>query len=223
MKNGKWIVLLGVPGCGKGTQCELLKNSNLDFKVICVGDVLRSNNSMLIPQLGKTVSEILGRGILLPDDAIIDLVKSELSKMSNVKNHNLIFDGFPRTIGQAEALTKVASDFNQKISYALSFDIPDDLLIKRITGRYSCKNCGKIYNDYFFKPEKEGVCDICGSSEFNRRKDDNENSLSVRLGEYHSKTQPLIDFYKNQGVIYSINADRNASDIHNEILSILKS
>ena len=128
MKNGKWIVLLGVPGCGKGTQCELLKNSNLDFKVICVGDVLRSNNSMLIPQLGKTVSEILGRGILLPDEAIIDLVKSELSKMSNVKNHNLIFDGFPRTIGQAEALTKVASDFNQKISYALSFDIPDDLL-----------------------------------------------------------------------------------------------
>ena len=221
MKNGKWIVLLGVPGCGKGTQCELLKNSALEFKVICVGDVLRANTSMLIPQLGKTVSEILGRGILLPDDAIIELVKSELTKMANVQNHNLIFDGFPRTIRQAETLTKMVSDFNQKISYALSFDIPDALLSKRITGRYSCQNCGKIYNDYFFKPGKKGICDICGSSEFNRRKDDNEHSLSVRLGEYHSKTQPLIDFYKNQGVLYNINADRDVSVVHNEILSIL--
>lgn len=221
MINGKWIVLLGAPGCGKGTQCESLKNSDLAFKAVCVGDVLRSNVNMVISQLGKTVSEILGRGVLLPDEAIIDLVKSELSKMKKASSQNLIFDGFPRTIGQAKALTDMLKNFGQKIAYAINFEIPDDLLIKRITGRYICATCGKIYNEYSCKPEVSGICDICGGKDFKWRKDDNENALAVRLKEYHTKTHPLIEYYDSQNVLVRINADRSASSIHNELLSIL--
>lgn len=222
MINGKWIVLLGAPGCGKGTQCELLINSEFHFKTICVGDILRNNKELVIQPLGKTVKEILGRGVLLPDSAIIELIKSALAKIENVITQNLIFDGFPRTIGQAEALDKITAEFGQKISNVINFAITDDRLMKRILGRFSCQNCGKIYNDYSSKPLREGVCDICGHQEFNRRKDDNEKSLSVRLQEYHDKTQPLINFYEKAGTLKSINANNDKATINKEIISLLK-
>lgn len=221
MNSGKWIVLLGAPGCGKGTQGELLVNSGFSFKVICVGDILRENLQTIVPQLGKTVGEIIGGGTLLPDSVIVDLVKNAMSQMNDVLNANIIFDGFPRTIGQAEALSNMTKSLGHKISHVINFEIDDAVLVKRITGRSKCKNCGKIYNDYFSKPKVSGVCDVCGCKEFVRRDDDNETALKKRLSEYYSKTQPLIEFYKNLGLLHSVNADAGTATVYKTVVEIL--
>ncbi len=221
MNSGKWIVLLGAPGCGKGTQSELLVNSDFSFKVICVGDILRENLQTVVPQLGKTVGEIIGNGTLLPDAVIVDFVKNAMAKIDDFLNTNLIFDGFPRTLGQAEALLTMTKALGHKISHVINFEIDDDVLVKRITGRSKCKDCGKIYNDYFSKPKISGVCDICGCKEFVRRSDDNETALNKRLSEYYSKTQPLIEFYKNLNLLYSVKADTDTSIVYKNVTEIL--
>lgn len=221
MNSGKWIVLLGAPGCGKGTQSELLVTSDFSFKVICVGDILRSNLKTVVPQLGKPVGEIIGRGTLLPDDVIVYFVKDAMSKMDNVLNTNLIFDGFPRTIGQGEALAKMTKSLGHEISHVINFEIDDVILTKRVAGRSKCKSCEKIYNDYFNKPKVLGVCDVCGCKEFVRRKDDNEEVLKNRLSEYYSKTKPLIEFYKNLGLLFSVNADAETATVYKDIIEIL--
>ena len=214
-----WIILLGVPGCGKGTQSENLVKSG--FEVISVGDILRKNQKTIVPGQTKTIGELIGSGILLPDEVVIGVVKLELEKIGNVNNKNLIFDGFPRTIGQAEALDKLANEFCTSIKYVLNFEIDNEVVVKRIVGRYKCSKCGKIYNDFYLKPKKQDVCDVCGSADFERRADDTEEALRNRLAEYYKKTQPLIDFYRKSGKLYSINADNDFEIVKKSVFNVL--
>lgn len=217
MSNSLWIVLLGAPGCGKGTQAEYLV-ANDGFSIISVGDLLRSNKSKFVDEIGKTIGDIISKGELLPDKVVLDLVEAELNKIENVSSKNLIFDGFPRTIGQAERLNTSISRFGKQIDCVLNFVIADEVIKKRILGRYKCSKCGKIYNDFFLNPKKEGVCDICGSTKFDRRADDNEASLETRLSEYHKKTVSLKDFYRTAGVLKDINADAAFSEVRESVL-----
>lgn len=219
--KGKWIVFLGVPGCGKGTQSELLVKSELKFKTICVGDVLRTNKELFVPQFNKTVGEIIGSGMLLPDFVIGNLVRNELDKIDGVRSHNILFDGFPRTMPQAEELSKIAKSFSVELAHVINFEIPDEILLKRIIGRFKCKNCGRIYNEYFCRPIKANVCDICSGTDFIRRADDNETSLNVRLAEYRSKTQPLIEFYQKLNIISNVDANQSSDDVYNALMKII--
>lgn len=221
INTGKWIVFLGVPGCGKGTQSELLVKSEFKFKTICAGDVLRSNKELFVPQINKTVGEIIGSGMLLPDFVIVKLIHNELDKIDNVRTQNILFDGFPRTVPQAEELSKISKSFGIELARVINFEIPDEILLKRIIGRFKCKNCGKIYNEYFCRPIKANICDICSGTDFIRREDDNETSLNVRLTEYYSKTQPLIEFYQKLNILSNIDANQNADSIYNALINII--
>ncbi len=220
MSDSLWIVLLGAPGCGKGTQAEYLVSEN-GFSIISVGELLRANKSKFIEKENKTIGDIISGGALLPDDVVMDLVSDELSKIDEVFSKNLIFDGFPRTVGQATSLNSLISKFEKKIDCVLNFDIEDEVIKKRILGRYKCSKCGKIYNDFFLKPMNEGICDICGSRTFDRRADDNEESLQKRLSEYHKKTVALKDFYESSGILKSVNADADFSEVRKSVLNSL--
>ncbi|MBR1944039.1 MAG: nucleoside monophosphate kinase [Alphaproteobacteria bacterium] len=223
--RGKWVVLLGAPGCGKGTQSEYLIASDFNFKVVSVGEILRHNKDTIVPGQIKTIGELIGAGLLLPNEVVIGVVKLELEKMNsiigNISDQNIIFDGFPRTIKQAEALDELAKGFNNSINYVINFEIKEDVLFKRILGRYKCSNCGRIYNDYFLPTKVSGVCDVCGGKVFDRRMDDNEESLKVRITEYYKNTYPLIDFYKKSNTLYNVNADDEFEHVKNCVLEIL--
>lgn len=217
MSTGKWIVLMGAPGCGKGTQAEWLI-SEAKFAVISVGELLRSNKSRSVTPDGKTIGDIIGTGALLPDEIVVDLVKAELKNIEIITTKNVLFDGFPRTPWQAEALAKVAKDeFGKDLDVVLNFVVEDDVITKRILGRYKCSKCGKIYNDFFLIPKKEGICDVCGCDQFDRRTDDNEESLKKRLSEYHNKTTALIDFYTKAGILKNINADADFETVKKSV------
>ena len=223
--KGKWVVLLGAPGCGKGTQSEYLIESDFKFKVVSVGEILRHNKSTIVPGQVKTIGEIIGAGLLLPDEVVTGVVKLELSKMESlmgaIAEQNIIFDGFPRTIGQATALNELANEFHNSIDYVINFEIKEDVLFKRILGRYKCSNCGKIYNDYFLPTKVSGICDQCGGKEFNRRMDDNEESLKTRIIEYYKNTYPLINFYKEAHTLYNVNAENEFEQVKECVLKIL--
>lgn len=214
--SGKWIVFLGAPGCGKGTQAEYLV-SDFGFSVVSVGDVLRANLDKELSD-GRKIGEIIGSGSLLPDEVVIDLVRDQMKKVSDVSSKNFLFDGFPRTEGQARALNSLAAEFSKSLFKVINFVVGDDVITKRILGRVKCSKCGKIYNKFFLMPKKEGVCDVCGGTEFEQRADDNEASLIKRLSEYHSKTKPLIDFYAESGILYDIDAGRSFDEVKESLL-----
>lgn len=220
MIASKWIVLMGIAGSGKGTQSEYLAKEH-GFTVISVGELLRSNQNKVIDASGETIGHVITSGALLPDGVVLDLVKAELEKIENVANKNILFDGFPRTPGQAEALNKIAEGFGKQIDYVLRFVIDDEVVTKRIMGRYKCSKCGKIYNDYFLKPIKDGICDVCGGTEFDRRADDNEESLKMRLKEYHTTTVAVVDYYSKIGVLKEINADADFESVKKSVIKSL--
>ena len=220
MMESKWVVLMGVAGCGKGTQSEYLTHEH-NFTVISVGELLRHNKDKVIDDSGETIGHVITSGALLPDGVVLDLVKAELGKIDAVASKNMLFDGFPRTPGQAEQLNKIAEGFGKKIDCVLRFVIDDDVVTKRIMGRYKCSKCGKIYNDYFLRPVKDGVCDVCGGTEFDRRADDNEESLKMRLKEYHTTTVAVVDYYSKMGVLKEINADADFENVKKSVVASL--
>lgn len=211
-----WIVLLGAPGCGKGTQSERL-TADYGFKAVSTGDLLRANKDKVISD-GRTIGGVLEAGSLLPDSVTIALIKEELEKF---RADNIIFDGFPRTVVQAEALDKMALECGKKIDKVINFEIEDEVIVKRITGRFKCVKCGKIYNRFFLQTTVPGICDECGSVEFEYRSDDNEESLIKRLSEYHEKTYPLIDFYSKSGILYTVNADAPFIEVTESVMKVL--
>lgn len=215
--NGKWVVFLGPPGCGKGTQSEYLVKEK-GFFSLSTGDLLRSNINKVIDEYGKTIGEVIGSGSLLPDHVTVDLISDKLRDFGDV---DVLFDGFPRTIGQAEALDEMCVKFKRGLDKVINFVIDDDVIIKRILGRFKCSSCGKIYNEFFLNTKIANVCDVCGGKEFDRRSDDNEESLKKRLAEYHSKTYPLIDFYSKSGILYNVDADAPLEEVKASVLEVL--
>ena len=211
------LLIIGAPGAGKGTMSDLILK-NYDIVHVSTGDMLRSAVKNGTP-VGLAAQEYMNKGALVPDSIIHDIIVERLS-MDDV-NKGFLFDGYPRTEVQAVDLTDILDKLNKKIDCIINLEIEDEELIKRITGRRLCPNCGEIYNIYYKAPLVEGVCDNCNSA-LSQRKDDNVESLTERLHEYHKKTQPVIEHYKKMGLVKDIDAKRSVEEIFSEIESILK-
>lgn len=210
------ILLLGAPGAGKGSQAKLIKD-HYHIPHISTGDMFREAIKEG-SELGKLANTYISRGDLVPDEVTIGLVKERLSK-SDCKNGYLL-DGFPRTLAQAEALSIIGKELNRPITHVLDIIVSEDVLIHRITGRLVCKKCGAPYHIDNHKPKVEGICDLCGG-ELVKRVDDNADTLIERLKQYHMQTEPLINYYKNLNLVYSIDGNQELSAVFNQIKSIL--
>ncbi len=212
------IVLLGAPGAGKGTQAKKLIEK-YGIPQISTGDILRKAVADGTP-LGKEAKSYMDKGELVPDSVVIGLVKERLQQDDCKKG--FILDGFPRNTSQAETLDKVLDEMGMPLQVALSVDVDFDVLMKRLTGRRTCKSCGQMYNIYFSPPQKEGVCDKCGG-ELYQRDDDKEETIKKRLEVYESQTAPLIDYYGKKGILKKVNGVGNIEEIFANICAILDS
>ncbi|MBU4320303.1 MAG: adenylate kinase [Nitrospinae bacterium] len=210
------IVLLGAPGAGKGTQAKKLID-NYGIPQISTGDILRQNVADGTP-LGKEAKSYMDRGELVTDRVVLGLVEDRLKKDDCKKGY--ILDGFPRNTAQAEALDKILASLGMSLTGALSVDVPKDDLMKRLTGRRTCKGCGQMYNIYFSLPKKEGVCDKCGGELF-QRDDDKEETIRKRLDVYDAQTAPLIDYYKKKGILKSVMGIGNIDEIFKKVCTLL--
>ena len=211
------LVLLGPPGAGKGTQAKLLEDSRSLVK-LSTGDMLRAAGAAGT-LLGRKAGQIMERGELVPDDLVIKLIAERLDE--DAGGQGFIFDGFPRTVAQAEALDRLLKQRDKKLDAVVVMDVDDDALVERIAGRFACGKCGEGYHDLYKLPKVEGVCDRCGSTEFVQRKDDNEEVVRARLKAYHAQTEPLIEYYERQGKVRAVDGMADIPTVHKEIARAL--
>lgn len=210
------LVLFGPPGAGKGTQGTMLAEQRGLLK-ISTGDILRDAARAGTP-LGIEAKKFMDAGELVPDAVILGLVREAIEDASGA---GFIMDGFPRTIPQAEGVDAMLAELKQPIGAVIVLDVEDDTLVKRLSGRRSCPQCGAVYNVYFDKPKNDEKCDRCGS-ELVQRADDARDTVVRRLEVYKKQTQPIIDYYGKTGVpIYPINGDRGIDDVLQDILKIV--
>ncbi len=212
------LILLGAPGAGKGTQAVYIAKE-YSIPHISTGDIFRSNIKAGTP-VGVKAKAYIDKGQLVPDEVVIELVASRL-KEDDCKDGYLL-DGFPRTMVQAEKFEKMLKRLNQNIDNVIELDVDDEVITTRITGRYSCKNCGVGYHDKYLLPKIEGVCDNCGGKEFIRREDDELSNISSRLENYRTLTYPVLSFYKEKGLLSSVNGVGSAKEIYLRIAKIFK-
>ncbi len=207
------LILLAAPGAGKGTQAELLCEK-FGIPTVSTGAMLRKNIADGT-QLGKMAEKYINDGKLVPDDVIIGLVQSRIAE-GDCKN-GFILDGFPRTIAQAEALS--ASDV--KIDKVLNIEVPDEKIIERLAGRLECKSCGTTYHKEHRPPKVDGKCDRCGG-DLRVRDDDKPETVKQRLKTYHTQTKPLVDYYKEKGMLRVVSGQEKIEDTHKAVLSALE-
>jgi len=210
----KIILLLGLPGSGKGTQGAIL-SKELALPHISTGDIFRK---MILDESkeSKMLAKYMNEGKLVPTDLVNKIVRQFI--LSDECHEGCILDGYPRTLGQAEYFIENI-DTNVNVIF---FDVADDIVVKRILGRISCVSCGRLYNEYFDQPKKEGVCDECGATEFAARADDDESTILSRIEEYKKETLPLIEYYKHKGKFFTVNAGESKEQVVNELASIIK-
>jgi adenylate kinase len=189
------IILLGPPGAGKGTQARRLVDEE-GMVQLSTGDMLRAAKTSGT-ELGNKVAEVMARGDLVTDDIVIGLIAEQLD--GEASQHGLIFDGFPRTLAQADALEDLLRRKDKDLDAVVEMRVEDEELVRRISGRFTCANCGEVYHDETRPPSTPGVCDSCGGTEFVRRADDNAESVRVRLAAYYRNTAPLIGYYHAKG------------------------
>ena len=212
------IVLIGPPGCGKGTQAKTLVD-NHGMEHLSSGDLLRSAIAQGTA-LGKRVEAIIERGELVDDASMIDLIAERIDRTDPAGGY--IFDGFPRTVAQAEALDRMLDERGMKVDSVIELKTDDTALVARITGRYICAKCGEGYHDQFKHPTTKGVCDNCGGTEFTRRDDDKEETVKARLGVYHEQTERLLPYYKGKGVLKSVDGMAEIDAVANAIQRVMK-
>ena len=208
------LVFLGPPGAGKGTQAKLL-SQRMGFLHLSTGDLLREAVKNQTP-LGKKAKEYMDRGELVPDELIVQLIEKTMPKDGNV-----ILDGFPRTVNQALALEEMLKGKGEKISKVLFFDVPDEVIIDRLSGRRVCSKCGAVYHMKYNPPKIEGVCDLCGGT-LVQRDDDKEEVVKKRLEVYRKQTQPLIEFYQDRGIIYKLDAGKAVEELFEEVKGLVR-
>lgn len=199
MKSGLKAIIFGAPGAGKGTYSTRMQNQ-LGVDVIAMGDIFRESvkqNTVL----GKKVKSYVEKGALVPDEVVLEVLKDRLKKVP--KSKGFLLDGFPRTIAQAESLQSIA-----KIDVILMLDVPDQIIIERLTSRRLCKSCGAVYNIRFLKPKVEGKCDKCGG-ELYQRSDDNEAVIRNRLQVYKTQTEPLVEYYRKKNTPFIVNVTKS--------------
>ena len=211
------IIMLGAPGAGKGTQAKMLAGK-YNIPHISTGDIFRSNIKNGT-ELGKKAKEYMDQGMLVPDELTVDLVIDRVQN-EDCKN-GYILDGFPRTIPQAEALTKALSERNEKIDAAVDVEVPDEAIVTRMSGRRACVSCGATYHIVHTPTKTPGICDVCGEKLI-LRDDDKPETVQKRLTVYHEQTQPLIDYYKGLGVLVSVDGTKDLNDVFSDICAILE-
>jgi adenylate kinase len=194
------IILLGPPGAGKGTQAQRLVDRH-GMRQLSTGDMLRAAVKAGTP-VGLEAKAVMDRGELVSDAIVSALIGEELDAMG--PGTGAIFDGYPRTAAQADALDAILSSRGRTLDYVIELDVNEDALVERITGRFTCAQCGKGYHDRFEQPRQPGTCDRCGSREFKRRPDDNEGTVRTRMAEYRAKTAPILPIYEARGLVRRI-------------------
>lgn len=210
------IIMLGAPGAGKGTQAKQIADK-YSIPHISTGDIFRANIKNGT-ELGKKAKQYMDQGALVPDELTCDLVMDRIQQ-DDCKN-GFVLDGFPRTIPQAEALDAALGKINEKMDYAIDVDVPDENIVNRMSGRRACLNCGATYHLISIPPKVEGICDRCGS-EIVLREDDKPETVQKRLKVYHEQTQPLIDYYKNQGILKFVDGTQPMDEVFKAIVTIL--
>ena len=211
------IIMLGAPGAGKGTQAKRIAKK-YDIPHISTGDIFRANIKEKT-ELGNKAKEYMDRGELVPDDITIGMLLDRIHK-DDCKN-GFVLDGFPRTIPQAESLTRALSELGEKIDYAVNIDVPDESIITRMSGRRACLSCGATYHIVYSAPKAKDVCDTCGNK-LVIRDDDKPETVKKRLEIYHDQTQPLIDYYKNEKILASVDGTKDMEEVFLDIIAALE-
>ncbi|MFN3392993.1 MAG: adenylate kinase [Candidatus Thermochlorobacter sp.] len=210
------LILFGTPGVGKGTQAKILADK---YHVVhlSTGDMLRAAIAAQTP-LGLQAKTFMDKGELVPDDVIIAMIEETL-KSPESKNGYLL-DGFPRTVPQAEALDKILERTSQKLDHVINLSVAENEVVRRLSGRITCANCGAIYNKFYQPPKVEGVCDKCGSTDLRQRNDDKEETVRRRLKEYYTKTEPVLSYYRAKNLVVDIDASKSIEEVTQAIEAI---
>ena len=210
------IIMLGAPGAGKGTQAKLI-GEKYGIPHISTGDIFRANIKNGTA-LGMEAKSYMDQGLLVPDELTVKILLDRVAQEDCAGGY--VLDGFPRTIPQAEVLDKALAELNDKIDHAIDVDVPDENIIKRMSGRRACVGCGATYHIEFIKPKTEGICEGCGQ-ELVLRDDDRPETVGKRLDVYHEQTQPLIDFYNKKGILKTVDGTREMDEVFDAIVEIL--
>jgi adenylate kinase len=217
MSKGQNIVLLGPPGAGKGTQARHLVDTR-GMVQLSTGDMLRAARTSGT-EMGQRVAAVMDAGQLVTDEIVIGLIGEALDGPAG--KGGAIFDGFPRTLAQADALADLLAQKGMSLTAAIEIAVDDEVLIDRVSGRFTCGNCGEVWHDRNRPTAKHGVCDACGSTDLRRRADDNETSLRQRLMEYYKKTSPLIGYYHAKGLLKGVDGLAQVDQVQAVIAKIL--
>ena len=210
------IIMLGAPGAGKGTQAQMIADK-YNIPHISTGDIFRANIKNGT-ELGKKAKEYMDKGLLVPDELTVQLL---LDRVANDDcKDGYVLDGFPRTIPQADVLDSELTKLGDKVDFAVNVDVPDENIVRRMSGRRACLKCGATYHIEHIPPKTEGICDKCGS-ELVQREDDKPETVQNRLSVYHEQTQPLIDYYDKKNILKTVDGTKDMQEVFNDIVNIL--
>nr|WP_297709323.1 adenylate kinase [uncultured Butyrivibrio sp.] len=210
------IIMLGAPGAGKGTQAQMIADK-YNIPHISTGDIFRANIKNGT-ELGKKAKEYMDKGLLVPDELTVQLL---LDRVANDDcKDGYVLDGFPRTIPQADVLDAELTKLGDKVDFAVNVDVPDENIVRRMSGRRACLKCGATYHIEHIPPKVEGICDKCGS-ELVLREDDKPETVQNRLSVYHEQTQPLIDYYDKKNILKTVDGTKDMQEVFNDIVNIL--
>lgn len=212
------LILLGPPGAGKGTQAQRLQESH-GLVPLSTGDMLRAAVAAGSP-VGRKAKAIMDAGNLVPDEVIAELIADRLDGLD--QDQGFILDGVPRTTAQADAIDAMLTHKGRELDRVIELKVDDDLLVERVTGRFTCANCGQGYHDKFKRPKEADKCDVCGGTVFNRRSDDNEEAMRARLEAYYDQTAPLLDHYRARGKLRSVDGMADMEEVARQIESSLR-
>ena len=211
------IILLGPPGSGKGTQAKRIEQTH-GIVQLSTGDMLRATTDS-DTEFGRRVKAIMDSGQLVPDDIIVEMIDQRIRQPDC--SRGFILDGFPRNVPQAEALDAMLAEHNLKLDHVILLDVDEAALVDRLAGRFTCTQCGASYHERYNRPSREGICDVCGSSEFVCRADDRPEAVKARLQVYDRQTAPILPYYRDQGILRRVDGMADIDTVTREIDKIL--